>query len=50
MAEDKLYLIASNLKRNKRAFERKPTARFGIEIQTLTIRFSKDLKITLTFK
>ena len=33
---------------NKKAFGQKPTTRFGIEIQTLTIWFLKDLKMTLT--
>ena len=37
---------------NKDVFGQKPTTRFGIEIQTLTIRFLNDfdLKIILTLR
>ena len=43
-------LMADEPITHKKAFRRKPTARFGIEIQTLTIRFSKTIKMTLTLK
>ena len=39
-----------NLLLNKKAFWWKPTTRFGIEIQTLTVWFLKTLKMTLTLK